>query len=259
MSAAALSTRGRSLLILGGVLLYLLFLVVQMPAVWLAAHLPAESPIQLRQVDGKLWQGSAGGVTWRAAVDSLELGRLRWTLQAGELLKGSLGIGFELGQAPTRLQGTLLLGRDGLSLKSVQGHLDAGVIGFASRPLALLQPRGRLALDITELFLSEKRIHGTAKADWQGARSALIAAPLGDYSAVLQAEPDGRHARVTIQTLQGALAMSGDGDYFPGKGIKGRLVLLPPQDERRNLYTPLLNMFGIPDASGAWVLNLDSR
>lgn len=251
--------RRRYKLLIGGVLLYALFLILQMPAVWLAGRLPETSVIKLNGVDGNLWQGAAGQVTWRAGTDSIELGRLRWTLQPGELLGGGIGLAFELGQTPKLLKGTLRLGGDGITLKSVQGQLDAPVLGFASRALSLLQPQGSLALDIASMRLDGNRIFGEAKADWLGARSGLIAAPLGDYRAELRADPDGRRARITVQTQQGAVGISGNGDYHPGKGLTGRLVLLPPQDERRGLYAPVLNMLGRPDASGAWVLNLDMR
>jgi hypothetical protein len=258
-TAGTRPTRARYKLILGGVLLYLLFLAAQMPAVWLAGRLPADSPVQLRQIEGNLWQGAAGHVVWHASIDSLDLGPLRWTLQPIELFRGGLGIAFELGLAAEPLKGQLSYGGDGIHLRAVQGAIDAPVLGFASRALSLLQPQGKLVLDIAELHLSGNRIHGAAQADWRDARSGLVAAPLGDYRAELRADPDGRRARITVQTQQGAVAISGNGDYHPGKGLSGRLVLLPPQDERRERYTPVLNMLGRPDASGAWVLNLDTR
>lgn len=261
MSAGSVAKHpfGRYGLILGGLALYVLFLVVQMPAVWLTSRLPQESAFQVRQVEGNLWQGTAAHITWHAGIESLDLGRLRWALQPGEFLNGRVGLAFELGQAPKLLKGVLLLGRDGHNLKAVQGHLDAAVLGFAARSLSLLQAQGSLIVDIPDFHLGENRIHGEVRADWRGARSKLISAPLGDYHVELRADPDGRRARITVHTLQGALTMNGDGDYYPGKGVKGRLILLPPQDERRNLYSPVLNMLGMSDASGAWVLNFDSH
>lgn len=246
-------------LLLGGLLLYLLFLCIQMPAAWLVARLPADSPLQLRQASGLIWRGEVRQVVWQVADDRLELGALAWNWLPGELLNGRLGVKFELAQAPNKLTGSVLLARDGLRLKSVQGGLDAAILGFASRPLSLLQPQGRLALDIADLHLSATRIHGEGRIDWQAARSALIAAPLGDYRAVLRAAPDGRQARVSVSTPQGALAINGEGDYFPGKGLAGRLQLHPPRDESRQHYTPILSLLGQPDATGTWLLNLDSR
>jgi len=252
-------TRGRFTLILGGLLLYALFLIIQMPATWLVARLPAESGIQLIQASGSPWHGAARQVIWRKGSDYIELGGLTWNWIPGELLHARLGLTFELGQTPAKLKGIFLLARDGLHLTRVQGRLDAAILGFASRPLSVLQPQGSLVLDIPDLHLGEKRIHGEARIDWQGARSALIAAPLGDYRAELRAYPDGRRAHVTLRTLQGALAMNVEGGYIPGKGIQGTLSLHPPQDERRTLYTPILSLLGQPDATGSWLLNLNSR
>ena len=255
-ASAAPVPRRQFKLILGGSLLYLLFLVVQMPAAWLIARLPADGALQLGQSSGTPWQGTVRQVAWRVDNERLELGGLAWNWIPGELLHGRLGFNFELGKVPGKLKGIFLVGRDGRHVKAVQGRLDAAVLGFAARPLSLLQPQGSLALDIPDLHWAEKRILGEARVDWQGARSGLVAAPLGDYRFELRAEPDGRSARVTLHTLQGALAMSGEGEYSPGKGFAGKLFLQPPQDERRRLYTPALDLLGRPDASGAWVLNL---
>lgn len=246
-------------MLLGGLSLYVLFLVIQMPAVWLAGQLPEEGALRLRQVDGTLWRGSAGQVIWNAGSDSLNLGQLRWSLRPGEWLQGGIGVALELGHAPKVLTGQVRYGADGLYLTSVQGQFDAPVLGFATRALSLLQPQGILAVDIASLHLTGNRVHGAARVDWREARSGLVAAPLGDYRVELRAEPDGRRARINVQTLQGALAINGDGDYTPGKGVQGRLTLVPPQGERRALYSPVLNMLGMPDATGAWVLNLDAR
>ena len=259
MNPVAQPSRLRGKLILGGLFFYVLFLLVQMPAAWLLARLPADSPMQLRQASGSPWHGAVRQVTWRVGNDRLELGSLVWAWVPGELLRGRLGLAFELGQAPNKLKGVLLIGRDGQHLKTVQGRLDAAILGFAFRPLSLLQPQGRLTLAIPDLHLGKQRIHGEARVDWREARSALIAAPLGDYHAELRADPDGRRARFTVHTLQGALAINGAGDYSPGKGGDGKLFLHPPQDERGKRYTPILDLFGRPDANGTWVLNLASH
>ena len=256
------SARGK--LILAGLPLYLLFLIVQMPAAWLAARIPADSPLQLGQVSGSPWRGSASRITWQMenAPDKesdkgrLQLGSLTWNWKPGEIWHGRLGFDFELGQGDGKLTGSLLLGRNGHSLKNVRGGLDAAVLGLASRPFGLLEPRGRLVLDIDDLYLGRKRIHGGARVDWQGARSGLIEAPLGNYHMQMNASPDGRRARITVQTLQGELAINGDGEYLPGKGLQGSLRLTPPQDERGKRYSSILSLLGRPDAGGTWLLAL---
>lgn len=241
-------------LILAGALLYLAFLFVQMPAAWLARQLPVNSPLQLQRVVGHLWRGEAGQVVWRRAADNLVLGPLRWDLQLGASLTGGPTYSFQLGHAPQPLTGQLRYAGDGLHLRDVRGQIDAAVLGMTSRALGLLQPEGRLALDIAELQLSDKLLQGEAQVDWLSARSRLVGVPLGDYRVLLRAQPDGRAAQVSMQTLRGDLAMNGQGEWRPGKGLQGSLTLLPPSDARRGRYTTLLNMLGKPNAAGAWVL-----
>lgn len=252
-----LPSRGK--LLLGGLLLYLLFLILQMPLAWLIAQIPDDSPVQLRQASGSPWNGEVGQVTWKVDNDRLELGNLAWRWIPGELLHGRIGLNIALTHQGHKLTGTVLLANEGLQLKNLQGSLDAAILGFASRPLSLLQPQGSLSLDIPALSLKQKRIHGEARVDWQNARSGQIAAPLGDYRAALNANPDGRSARLNVHTLRGALAMNGEGEFSPAKGISGSLRLTPPQDESRNRYTPFLSLLGRPDASGTWVLSLNPR
>ncbi len=252
--------RRRWWLVLAGLSLYLLFLLMQMPAAWLAARIPADNPMQLRAVSGTAWHGTARAATLNADKVRLQLGGLVWRWLPGEILHGRLGFAFELGQDADKLKGALLSGRSGHSLKNVRGGLDAAVLGIASRPFGLLEPQGRLAIQIDDLYLGRNRIHGGARVDWRHARSGLMDAPLGDYRMDMKAASDGRVARITLYTLQGELAISGDGEFQPGKGLQGALRLTPPQDEaRRKRYSAILSLLGRPDAGGTWTLALTPR
>ena len=251
--------RLRGKLILSGVLLYLLFLILQMPVAWLITWIPQDSPVQLRQASGSPWNGSIRQVTWSIDTDRLELGSLSWRWIPSELLQGRLGLNIQLVNKERKLSGIVHLADQSLQLKNIQGELDAAILGFVSRPLSLLQPQGSLLLDIPALSLKQKRIHGEARIDWQNARSSQIAAPLGNYRAALNANPDGRSARLNINTLNGALAINGEGEFSPAKGVSGSLRLTPPQTENRQLYIPFLSLLGRPDANGTWVLSLNTK
>lgn len=245
---------GRAAWILGGVLLYLLFLILQMPVAWLIARLPADVPVQLRQASGTPWQGAVRQVIWQADVDRIDVGSFAWRWRPGELLNGRVGFNFELKKSANQLSGVVLLARNSLALNNVRGQVDAALLGFASRPLGLLQPQGTLGLDVADLFLTRKRIHGAVRLDWRNARSGMVAAPLGDYRAELKSAPDGRRARVDVLTLQGPLAMTGHAEYLPGQVPQGTLRLTPPLDASGKVYRPLLDILGRPNAGGTWVL-----
>lgn len=256
MTAATSPRRLRGKLILAGALFYLVFLLIQTPVSWMISLVPESSPIQLRQASGSPWNGVARQVIWQVDSDRLELGKLSWRWIPGELLDGRIGLKFELDQAANRLTGHVMLGSNGISLKNVQGLADAVLLGFAARPMSLLQPQGSLAVNVPNLFLSDKRIHGDAQLEWLNARSGLVAAPLGNYRAALTSDPDGRRARVDILTLSGPLAMSGNGELQPGKNFQGSLRLTPPRGDDGKIYRPLLDFLGRADASGTWNLFL---
>lgn len=251
------SLRGR--LILLGAFLYLLFLLVQMPLAWLLARLPDTLPVQFGRASGTLWQGAVNDLVWRVNADHIRLGNLSWQWLPAELLHGRVGLDFVLNQAPHRLGGSLSLGRNNLRLRNVQGQIDAALLGFASPPFGLLQPQGSLKLDVTDLVISLKRMHGDARVDWQAARSGMVTVTLGDYRALLRSEPDGRRALFDVQTVNGPLTITGNGEYLPGKALLGNLRLMPPPGDAGAPFRPALSLLGRPNAEGAWLLNFNLR
>jgi hypothetical protein len=252
-------SRLRLKLILAGLLLYLLFMLVQMPAAWLIARLPASSPVQMGQASGTPWRGEVEHLRWQVEGERIELGRLSWRWLPTEILNGRIGIQFQLVQAANQLNGIVLLGRKGHALKQVQGQVDAALLGYVSRPFGLLQPQGSLVLDIADLFVSAKRLHGAAQIDWNDARSSMVAAPMGNYRASLRSDPDGRRARIEVTTLQGPLALNGQAEYLPGKNAQGSLRLTPPQGEAGAVFKPLLGLLGRPNPEGSWLLNFNTN
>jgi hypothetical protein len=259
LKAASARPHLRGKLILAGLLFYFLFLLIQLPVAWLITKLPADTPIRFGDAKGTLWNGTLEDIIWQVNYDRIRLGHLSWSWLPAEILSGRIGFKFELTQAGNPLTGVLLLGKNNHTLKNVQGRVDAALLGVASRPFGLLQPQGSLVLDIANLYQSANRIHGAARLDWQGARSGLVASSLGDYRAELKADPDGRRARIEVTTLQGPLAIIGNGQYQPGKDLQGSLRLTPPQDENGKVFHPVLNLLGRPDATGTWSLFFNPR
>jgi hypothetical protein len=55
------------------------------------------------------------------------------------------------------------------------------------------------------------------------------------------------------------LSIDGAGEYFPGKIPQGTLRLKPPAGEGGQVYRPLLNILGRPNAGGEWLLSFNPR
>ena len=99
------------LLTLAGVLIYLLALVVLVPAGWLwhqaSAHIQLPPEIQIRQVSGKAWSGAAGAVVAGYPV------RLEWQLGAPSLSELAVPVDVLLATSQSSVNGRVNLGWQG--------------------------------------------------------------------------------------------------------------------------------------------------
>lgn len=113
------------LLILAGVLMYLLALVVLVPAGWLwqqaSAHIQLPPEIQVRQVSGKAWSGAAGAMVAGYPV------RLQWQLGIPSISELALPVGFSLASSQSSVDGRVSLGWQGAGTLSgtLSGTLNA--------------------------------------------------------------------------------------------------------------------------------------
>jgi general secretion pathway protein N len=217
----------------GGVLGLLAGLLLFAPAAWLAGAIASATGGRLILADaqGSVWNGSARVVLTGGAgsLDASALpGRLQWTLRpagwsAAQLrlsqaccLVGTPALRIEPGFG--RLRVALL--PDGPAAGGAQpvGHWPAAWLAGLGTPWNTVQPEGELALAASGFALERVqgrlRFAGSAQLDLRGASSRLATLrPLGDYRLALTAAPAGDAARLTLSTLQGALQLSGDGQW----------------------------------------------
>lgn len=109
------------LLTLAGVLIYLVALVVLVPAGWLwhqaSAHVQLPPEIQVRQVSGKAWSGAAGAVVAGYPV------RLEWQLGVPSLAGLSLPVSFSLVSSQSSVDGRVSLDWQGNGTLDARGRL----------------------------------------------------------------------------------------------------------------------------------------
>lgn len=194
----------------------LLGLLVFAPARWLAAALPAGSPVQLSDARGSLWQGSArlwlsggAGSPDRAALPQ----RLRWHWR---LDGGSPALHLHADCCtPQGLQLALGLqeGSPVLRLSDGQSNWPADWLSGLGTPWNTLQPSGQLSLSTQglQLQLRDGAVQGRATLELHEAASALSTLrPIGSYRLQVQA---GGTTTLELQTLRGALLLSGQGQW----------------------------------------------
>ncbi|MBN9329678.1 MAG: general secretion pathway protein GspN [Comamonas sp. SCN 67-35] len=235
---------------LAGLLLGLLpTLAVQAPARWLASAVQRTSQGQLvlANAQGTLWNGSAllqltGG---SGSSDALTLpGTVHWRLRpAWEGLHAELSADC---CTPTPVQLAVALGWG-----SARGRVDdhqsrwpAALLAGLGTPWNTVQLQGQLALSTTGLTLAwahgRTEVGGQLQLDLLGMSSRLSTLhPIGSYRVSLHG---GEATRLTLTTLDGALRLSGSGQWV-GQRLRftGEATAAPGSEA---VLANLLNIIG---------------
>lgn len=146
------------LLTLAGVLIYLVALVVLVPAGWLwhqaSAHIQLPPEIQVRQVSGRAWSGAAGAVVAGYPV------RLEWQLGTPSISGLSLPVGFSLVSAQSSIDGRVSLGWQGSGTLDARGRLAVAEFEDLIRRSGGAVIEGDVTIDQLVLSWQDGRITG---------------------------------------------------------------------------------------------------
>lgn len=230
-------------------------LVAFAPAAWLAAGVARATAGQLQLADarGTVWSGSAVTVLsgGRDSRDAVALpGRLEWSL-------GLAGTAFELRarqacclHAQPRLRFAPGFARWRLELlpaagSALIGHWPAAWLAGLGTPWNTMQLDGELRLSspglVVETVQGRWQLAGSAVLELQHMASRLSTLPvLGSYRMVL-ATPDAV-PRLTLTTLDGALRLTGNGEWLAsGLRFRGEATAAPGAEAA---LANLLNIIG---------------
>ncbi|WP_240636118.1 type II secretion system protein N [Caldimonas tepidiphila] len=245
--------------ILGAMVGALVALIAFAPASWLARAVAAATDQQVLLVAsrGTVWSGEAllvftGGAGSRDAT--VLPSPLHWRLRPA----GWSGVQLELRQ-DCCLNGTLALrldpgiGRLGVELPGGRDWLaqwPSDVLRGLGTPFNTLQLGGSVRLASPglrmELVQGRWRLLGSASVELLHASSRLTTLDtLGSYRLQLQGKPEGGPATLTLQTLDGALRLSGEGTWSP-QGVRFRGEARAAEAQQPVLNN-LLNIIGRRD------------
>jgi len=224
-------------------------LVVFAPAAWLArgVYAATNGHVLLAEPQGSVWFGSArflltGG---QGSVDAASLaGRVNWTL-----LPTVRGARVALGlpccsNEPLQLVLRLGWSQSVVDVQPSEVRLPAQWLSGLGAPWNTLDPQGQLALrnDAVQVqwAAGRARLQGQLTLDMLAMSSRLSTLrPLGDYRLTIVG---GDVPRMSLQTLQGVLQLSGSGQ-FVGSRIRfsGEASAAPAQQDA---LSNLLNIIG---------------
>lgn len=230
---------------------FFLCLAVGAPAQLLVVILkPLLPQLQLQNVDGGFWRGSAGEGFWRQGDKVIALGKTEWEINPWSLLwlHPSAHISTRYGEqfVDTRVR-VSPLGR--LALRDMSAAVPVRLIGS----WVPLPAKGLLALKLKAADISRAQVISATgdiywqQAQWQWGNQWL---GLGDYRCTLQIEKSGDlHCAV-----QGQGALAGNGDVrvdFKQKNwsadLRAQAAPALPEDFRHMLTAMLAAQ---PDAQG---------
>ena len=234
-----------------GLAFYVVFLLAQIPAAFLAQRVAGESrgAVQVQDAAGTLWKGSATAriVPLRGSPVTLE--RIEWTFRPSRLIAARLA--FDVRVAAAGLAGEMEAARGfgGWEARDLLVRGDAAGLAAFAPLLAALRPTGPIVLAASQLGWDGTRLQGDAMLEWQKASVAgSEVKPLGSYRANLRAGQD--PAQVAITTLDGPLRITGQGTLTPPSRLTFSGEARADAAQAKALE-PLLAQIGARRADGA--------
>lgn len=234
----------------------MLALLLNAPARWLAAAVEQAlgGRVLLGDAHGTIWNGTArltltGGA---GSNDAATLpGRLSWRLRPSWV-----GLGAQLNadccmQSPWQLSLRPRWGGASVALADSQSQWPAQWLTGLGTPWNTVQPEGQLSLATHGLAAQwaagRLLLQGSAQLDALHLSSRLSTLkPMGSYRVLLQS---GSSPSINLSTLEGALQLSGTGQWVGGRLRFEGIASAAP--ERLDALSNLLNIIGRRDGARA--------
>ena len=234
---------------LGGLLGLVIALVFFAPAAWLgyAVQRASDNQVQLVESRGTVWSGSArllltGGADSRDA--SLLADRVQWRLRPALYGAHARVQALCCSTQPAELSLAPRWGGAKLSVQGLRLQLSAALLSGLGAPWNTMEPQGQLNLASDSLSVEwtqgRAQLGGAATLDLTAMSSRLSTLrPLGDYRLSLAG---GDAPSLQLQTLQGALQLSGSGQWVGARlRFSGEATATPDREEALG---NLLNIIG---------------
>ena len=230
-----------------GLLLYLLFLVISLPAdvVWSLAPQQLKRDIIINNLQGSAWSASADNII----INRFELGNAKWTLNPVLLFIGKLGGHITVRNAMGEAQSGFAIQSDQLvELSELTGEFNAAMLDPAFRPLTLA---GVIKSQLSTIQIQRKvQLAASGSLQWNNASiTGVQEVALGNI--LLKALPETKGTRLEVSNEGGLIGISGD-IRVAGNGRYTLNLLLTNRDKGRNDIDTILSVLGSgrPDAQG---------
>ena len=240
-----------------GLLSFLLFLFITLPAYWVDWLLQraGQDLVRIQDPTGTLWNG-AGILVVRSLGQPVMQSKIAWSIQPLWLFTGRLGVRITSRDNSTPLNATLRLGYRHLSIRDVDATLPAGVASVVYPAVSLVAPTGRLQLTSEQATLTPAGLDGNLQLSWLGAGTTMNGlSERGDYRLVVTGR--GATAELKVDTLRGDVGVTAQGEWqTQGAGPLTLTGSISPGN-REQALSPVFTMMNIRNINGQyqWAVN----
>ena len=241
-----------------GLVFYLLFLIVEMPASWFAWGLNQYShrAVRLDPIGGSLWSGNGRIVIYHPQTTPHDLGTAEWNINPLWLFTGRIQMHWLVKAQDTNIDATVQFCPGQTQWVDTDASFPAQSVSTFYPAATLILPKGLVRLHTARFSIGQKGIEGSGEIFWQNAGSSLSSVqPLGDYR--LEIAGAEKNAKLKLTTLRGDLEFTGQGQWQPQTGqvqINGSAM---PRARAGELES-LLRMIGDDQGGGRRALTINT-
>jgi len=245
--------RSKSVWVIAGVLVFLIWLIVTIPARLVLAHVSNAVPMFYAEgVSGTIWSGSAARVSITAPGFNHELGETRWQLHPLSLLGGRVALTLDAKNGRDHIASDAAITLGGrIILKNTELNLPASIIR-SWYPIPA-QVDGLLSLQLKSLSFANAAIDDLdGVLTWQDAQVDFAGAPvkLGSIVAKLGMGDKGEY-KVALSDLGGPLGVAGQLLVAPTERNWLADLKVTPKAGFDPAVAGMISQFGAKDPSGA--------
>ncbi len=228
-----------------GLVIYVLFLVINLPAsvVWSMAPQHIERSVNITNLQGSAWSASADNIV----IKGFELGKAEWTLNPFLLFIGKLGGDINIRHALGQAESDYRLDSDQMiELSDLNGEFSAAILDPAIPPFMLA---GSIHSQLESVQIQGRTLfEATGTLQWRNASiSGVQDVSLGNLT--FNASPEAKGTRLQVSNEGGLIAVSGD-IRLAGNGRYNLNLLLSSRDKRNTDLKSMLAVLGRADAQG---------
>ena len=237
--------------------IYLIFLVVFIPAKVIVALMPLPDDVKIVNVTGTLWRGTASHID----VMGKSFDQINWALNPWTLMLGKVKVDLRIGSKATPFQsnGNIQIGFSGIGISELTLNTNAGFLFGDQRLPFRTQAQGELALHIVSFSQGKplcQQLQGTALLHHINVNNQFGDFPLGELKFRLGC--DQGQIVLTTKESDNRLGLTGSAIIGDGNRYKVAAKLKPvstlPDTIINNLY-----YLGQPDDQGYYSINYQGK